>query len=220
MPSTTIAPAPWSLSGEGIVSLYHLPGLFVRQWGFMETYQQRSYKGGIGALIYMDYKSSNVGPYQELMFIPGLFYLAGKWTFSISKIWVSTPESVFNGQRNWGIPKELADFSKEKLADGSATLGVSKNNRTFFSATVKAHKPAIPFWSRLIPFTRITQLAHHQLLLTKPKASGRIGLASLQNITADAEFFPPLQRTKPLITFSIPNFQLHFPFARILKHHP
>ena len=165
MPSTTIAPAPWSLSGEGLVSLYHFPGRFVRQWGFMETYQQRSYKGGIGALIYMDYKSSNVGPYQELMFIPGLFYLAGKWTFSISKIWVSTQESLFNGQRNWGIPKELADFSKEKLADGSATLGVSKNNRTFFSATVKAHQPAIPFWSRLIPLTRITQLAHHQLLV-------------------------------------------------------
>lgn len=220
MPSTTIAPAPWSLSGEGLISLYHFPSAFVKQWGFMEAYQQRGYKGGIGALIYMDYQFSNVGPYQELMFIPGLFYLGGKWTFSISKIWVSTPESLFNGQRNWGIPKELADFSKEKLADSRYSLIVSKNNHTFFSASVKAQKLTTPFWSQIIPLTRITQLAQHQLLLTKPKASGSIGLASIQNITADADFFPPLQHSKPLISFSVPNFQLHFPFARIIKHCP
>ena len=52
-----------------------------------------------------------VGPYDELMIIPGLFSRPGKdggepsYALAITRIYVSTVASVANGRRLWGIPK-------------------------------------------------------------------------------------------------------------------
>lgn len=64
-------------------------------------------------------QTSGVGPYRELLFIPGAFHINGRYTFSIPKIYVSTETSVNSGIKNWGIPKEVADFTVEDQADGS-----------------------------------------------------------------------------------------------------
>lgn len=70
-----------------------------------------SFVGGYGALMLVDYSESNCGPYRELLLIPGSFRVRDKTLASISRIFVSTTESLASGRRNWGIPKELADFS-------------------------------------------------------------------------------------------------------------
>jgi len=123
MQLTQIAPAPWSLTGRGFVLLYYFPAAFNQQFGFMADYQQAGYKGGLGAVMLVDYNSSDVGPYYELLFIPGLFYLGGKLTFSISKIYVSSYDSLWNGRENWAIPKELAQFKVSELPNGSFVFG-------------------------------------------------------------------------------------------------
>jgi hypothetical protein len=40
---------------------------------------------------------------------------------SISKIYVSTQDSIDNGQKNWGIPKEMAHFEVQYGADNHDT---------------------------------------------------------------------------------------------------
>jgi acetoacetate decarboxylase len=77
-------------------------------------------------LVHFCPQTSGVGPYQELLFIPGLFHIDGRYTFSISKIYVSTEASVRSGIENWAIPKELADFKIDTQDDGS-TLYRSAN---------------------------------------------------------------------------------------------
>ncbi|NOS55010.1 MAG: hypothetical protein HOP37_01990, partial [Cyclobacteriaceae bacterium] len=114
-----IASAPWKLTGSGYILLYRFPKAFVAEHGFLVDFQKEKFVSGWGAVMLVDYKTSPVGPYRELLFIPGIFSFNKKKVFSISKIYVSTQNSVINGIENWGIPKELADFrwSKERSSE-------------------------------------------------------------------------------------------------------
>ncbi|GAB3639487.1 acetoacetate decarboxylase family protein [Spirosoma arcticum] len=96
----------------------------MRAQGFLAPYQQRAYWGWVGTVMLVDYETSPVGPYQELLFVPGLFRFGDTTSFSIAKIYVSTRASVWNGRQNWGIPKELAHFSFVLNSDGSRTISV------------------------------------------------------------------------------------------------
>ncbi|MGC8605722.1 MAG: acetoacetate decarboxylase family protein, partial [Desulfomonilaceae bacterium] len=107
----TKVPAPWNLTGNGYVILYWFKKELLRDNSFLDQPTKESYLGGRGCVMLVDYKSSNVGPYKELLFIPGKISFKGRKLFTISKIFVSTMDSVVNGRENWGIPKEHANFS-------------------------------------------------------------------------------------------------------------
>lgn len=216
MEPTAIAPPPWSLTGEGLVMLFHIPQSFNRQYGFMADYQREGYIGWVGAVVLADYKTSAVGPYRELIYVPGLFRIGGRLTFSISKIYVSTYDSLRSGQQNWGIPKELAEFSTAQRPDGSQAYTVHAGGKPFFEVQVKSWGPLLPFSSRMIPYTRTTQQHQHQLLLTRPHASGHVQLASVKQITAAPVFFPPVHLLRPILVLSIPGFRMMFPVPEIL----
>ncbi|GAA4438142.1 hypothetical protein GCM10023188_33150 [Pontibacter saemangeumensis] len=216
MEPNNVAPPPWSLTGDGLVLLYHIPQGFNRQYGFMADFQHEAYRGWVGAVVLADYKTSGVRPYRELLYLPGLFRIGGSLTFSISRIFVSTSDSVRNGQRNWGIPKELASFEVSSQPDGMQTYRIGNAGNNFFEARVKPWGPRFPFSSRLIPFTHITQQLHNQLLRTRPVASGSARVASLEYLAADPKFFPPVHQLKPLLSFYLPGFRMTFPAPRLL----
>lgn len=211
MQPNMIAPPPWALTGEGMVLIYSFPGKFNQKYGFMADYQRQGYKGWIGAVIMADYKNSNVGPYQELIFMPGLFNLRGKITFSISKIYVSTYDSLWNGIENWGIPKEPAHFKITHNSDGARAYEVSREGKLFFGAHVKPYGPRIPVSTKFFPWIRLTQQLRGQWLMTRPAVSGKAQLSSLKNILSDPDFFPPLNRVRPLAVFSIRDLFMTFP---------
>ena len=97
-----IAPAPWTLKGNGYIFIYHFPKEFVEKFGFLADYQRLSFKGDfVGTVMLVDYETSAVGPYQELLFVPGRMTFNKKKLFSISKIYVSSDDSVWNGNENW-----------------------------------------------------------------------------------------------------------------------
>jgi hypothetical protein len=128
-----IACAPWKLTGNGYILLYRFTKAFVAEHGFLADFQKEKFVSGWGAVMLVDYQSSPVGPYHELLFIPGLFSFNKKKVFSISKIYVSTQSSVVNGIENWGIPKEFAEFhwGKKQISDRIAIL---KDGVSFFQA--------------------------------------------------------------------------------------
>jgi hypothetical protein len=64
-----------------------------------------------------------VWAYDELLLIPGEFHVPvakerGATYARVTRIYVSTAASVFNGRRNWSIPKRLADFTFVPRTDG------------------------------------------------------------------------------------------------------
>jgi hypothetical protein len=207
----TLAPAPWQLSGNGYILLYYFRNRFLEQKGFIADFQKEKLHLRLGAVLMVDYETADVGPYRELMFIPGLFNFGGRRSFSISKIYVSSAESQLNGQQNWGIPKELADFSIQELSGGRTRWIVKKGANTFFDATIKTRSIGLPISSRLFPWSRIVQAHKNRLLLTAPSATGKLKSALVQHISAKSDLFPPIQEAPLLAAFSFQNFRMKFP---------
>ncbi|MBC3784036.1 acetoacetate decarboxylase family protein [Spirosoma utsteinense] len=216
-----VAPPPWTLTGNGVILIAHFPEAFVRSQGFLAPYQHRGYRGWIGTVMLVDYQTSPVGPYQELLFIPGLFQLGKRTSFSISKIYVSSQESIWNGRRNWGIPKEQATFSFSLNPDGSQTIRVDNQGETIIQLRAKPWGIRFPITTKLVPGFRIVQKqlitdessprSVGQLLLTRPSARGSARLAFLSDMHVKTSLFPDLNRIRPLVTLVVENFQMTFP---------
>jgi len=219
------APPPWTLTGHGLILVAHFPESFVRRHGFLQPYQQVAYRGWLGTVMLVNYHTSNVGPYAELLFIPGLFRFGHTTSFSIAKIYVSTEESVVNGRLNWGIPKERADFIFSEPARGHQQISVSHKGRPFLSVQAKTWGPRFPISTAFVPGFRVVQAsldrasepAASGLLLTKPTASGSARLASLTDMTIDNTFFPDLSAIKPIMALSVENFRMQFPHPRQIR---
>lgn len=210
------APPPWTLTGNGLVLVAHFPEAFVRQHGFLADYQQAGYRGWLGTVMLVDYQTSGVGPYRELLFIPGLFSLSGKTTFSISKIYVSTQESVDNGIENWGIPKERADFDIVANPDGSTTYRVSQNGTPFFQVRATTGGFSFPVSTKLLPGFRVMQRRRGELLLTAPTATGKGRFATLHGLIIDPVYFPDMSRGTRLATVAVEEFTMRFPVPQVL----
>lgn len=208
---TIIAPPPWALTGNGYIFLYRFPSQFIAQNGFLAPYQAEAYEGLLGAVMFVDYHTTPVGPYKELLFIPGLFKMAKQRTFSISKIYVSSYESVWNGIENWAIPKELANFSVEKIDDRTDRLLTLHNGEPFFDVTIQKRAFSFPITTGLFPLRITQQQANGQLLLTKPTAKGKSRFAKIVAIKTNGQYFPDLGTLKPVAVLAVEGFQMGFP---------
>ncbi|WP_448528634.1 acetoacetate decarboxylase family protein [Raineya sp.] len=205
-----IARPPWSLHGKGYILLYRFEKEFVEKNGFLPEGLLGKFRGIVGSVMLVDYSDSPVGAYQELLFIPGLFQFKQRKAFHISKIYVSTYDSVYNGIENWGIPKELADFRWEKAEKGFERFVVEKQGRNFFSAELKAF--GIPFYinTAWLPF-HFYQWRRGTLLHTTPQGKGWAKLCKVQNIQVHSDLFPDISKQKLLAAISVPHFTMNFP---------
>ncbi|KAF3939678.1 hypothetical protein ABW19_dt0205616 [Dactylella cylindrospora] len=110
----------------------------------------------LGMIQVVRYTSTPVGPYDEILYIPGHFSTPHSTSprYRITNIYVSKPESVYNGRHNWNIPKHLAVFNFDTSeTTGQTTITVAhpeSPESPFFVAVVKD----IPLVSRIsIPFS-------------------------------------------------------------------
>ena len=211
----TAALPPWHLTGDGYLWLFRFPRAFVEQGGFLADWQRTALGSTLGAVMLIDYRQSNVGPYRELLFMPGRMKLAGRSVFSISKIYVSTADSVVNGIENWGIPKQLASFERVSFADGSERFGVNLEGREIFTARLAPFGPRFPFVSALLPLA-VGQERRGDLLITRPKAVGTGRLCRARDVHAAAACFPDIARMKPIAVIAVRNFRMTFPAPQIV----
>jgi hypothetical protein len=209
-----LAKAPWNLRGRGYIFLYYFSKEFVRNHGFLADYQKDSFKGGFGTVMLVDYETSDAGPYRELLFVPGKFSLASQKHYSISKIYVSTYNSVYNGIENWGIPKELADF-KFSPDQKNEVVEVSREGRVFFRAKIRKPGLFFPVSTRFFPLVLIQKL-RNVFLKTTSAAKGKGGLARVESLFSDPGFFPDITQGKLLGTLYVKDFQMNFGVAEVI----
>lgn len=212
------APAPWALMGSGYIILLKLSGDIFETEGFLPESLKGTFAGGFGTVMYVDYTYSDAGPYQELLFIPGMFsFTAGKF-FSISKIYVSTFESVVNGQNNWGIPKEIAEFERESLDRSTECIRIIKDGRAAAELTFRSYNLRLPVTTCLIPPAWRTLAHHHEgkTYLTTPMARGFISPARISDLKVKESLFPDFTRGRIISAFKVSRFFMVFPKARII----
>ncbi len=211
-----ITAPPWNLVGNGFILIFKFPRDFVLSNGFIPPFLEKHYQGGFGAVMLVDYHQSDVGPYHELLFIPGLFDYGGSKRYSITKIYVSTIESVVNGQENWGLPKELANFIVDSRPDGSQNITIGRDGQTFLAATFKSNAIKIPINSRIMPLNlSLVQQQHDKTMITRPHATGWVGLGKLVSIAIDDRYFPDFKAIKPLSVIRAHEFKMVFPVPQI-----
>lgn len=209
-------PAPWNLSGKGYILIYKFNRNFVKEQGNSMPFLQGCYAGGIGSVMLVDYTASNAGPYRELLFIPGKFKHDGKKINTISKIYVSTMTSVINGRKNWGIPKEQADFTFESLDNHHEHIMVSSGEESIADLTIASGGISFPVSTRLLPFP-LVQLHEGKYYYTTFYGHGKGKLARVQKITVNPRLFPDISLFKPIAVIKVEPFYITFPVPRILE---
>ncbi|KAJ3119067.1 hypothetical protein HK100_000477 [Physocladia obscura] len=146
------APSPWVTKVEHFFILPFLPSKTNEDQqheisAHMVPEDTAEYRAsGIGYIMILRYANTPVGPYDEIMFIPGAFnspLLSSKsnqnstitplasisWIQAhplihdarIAQIYVSSEASLRNGRVQFGIPKELADFEWSKTSSRFST---------------------------------------------------------------------------------------------------
>lgn len=203
----TPVPAPWTLRGEGIILLFRFKKSWVDQAANLPEYLQQKFRGGFGYVMLVDYQESPVGPYKELLFIPGKF--GEEKLQSITTIFVDSEASTLNGRANWAIPKQTADFHWQK-EKGLDRVDVTLNGKPVFQASIRSGGISFPMNTGLLPI-RLRQELEDQVLFTQPEGKGWGKLARIQEVEVDPQLFPDIRGIKPILALKVSPFTLTFP---------
>ena len=209
------SPAPWQLSGEGYLLTYRFSKDFLMKEGSLPEGLKPFLWMNIGSVMLVNYQTSPVGPYGELLFIPGMFHYKEKYYWHISKIYVSSLDSVMNGRANWGIPKELAEFTFKTLEHGIQSVQVNVNGEKAFHCQFKDRSLGFPLSTSILPFQFIQPLNAKEYV-TQPSGSGKAFFSKPMELTTGQGLFPSIGSQTRLACLHIPNFALAFPKPNFL----
>ena len=221
LPDVPLYPAPWHLRGTGWIVALKLPPQHPGLDAFLPDELAGRGRGLASYLMYVDYAQSGCGPYRELLFIPGAFpFPDGRRHLSISRILVSTWDSVVNGRNNWGIPKDRADFTVERGgADGrEECVRVTSDGREVCElrfATLRL-APPLPVHGALVP-ARLRTLAQRfrgRTYYYAPAARGWVRPGRLLSWRFDPALFPDLSAAAVVAAAKVESFVMTFPAAR------
>lgn len=221
LPVVPLKPAPWDLQGQGWVIALKLPANSSAQNAFLPPELVGKGKPGLSLLMFVDYAQSACGPYRELLFIPGTFAFAdGRRHMTISRILVSTWDSVVNGRKNWGIPKDRADFNVDYNVNGSGEDHIQLHNdgRNFVALRLKSWPLSLPVHSGVVPASirTLAQRFGDQTFLYAPSSHGWVRPGRLLSWRFDATLFPDLAEARIIAAIKISSFHMRFPVAQIL----
>jgi hypothetical protein len=207
-------PAPWTLHGSGYIMVYRFPKCLRGSNFFAPDSMPREDFTGFGTVMLANYTESTAGPYGELLFIPGRFRYGRKKYYCITKIYVSTMVSVENGRDNWGIPKELADFSFTRLDEKRELVSISKNGTPIVEMVIRKRGIPYPLSTRLFPVPLVQHLAG-KTYFTRFRGMGKSRLGVIESICVNPGLFPDISAHRPLFVKCVQNFTIEFPPAEI-----
>jgi hypothetical protein len=210
-----LAPAPWDLVGQGYIFALWMPREVLDHGSFVPAQTPRA-GGRLAFAMLVDYASSDVGPYHELLYIPGKLRFGEDARLSITRIFVSSQASVVNGRINWGIPKDRCDFDVRYGARDQVSLR-DDAGRTFAELELEAFGPRLPAPMRWTPraWRTLSQVREGQRFTYVPEASGHFRFARVKHWRFDAAVFPDLARGRVLAAMKITDFAMRFPVAKI-----
>jgi hypothetical protein len=189
-----LAAPPWELRGEATVIPYRR-----------------------GILAFIRYTESNVGPYDELLWLrPFQREPAGR-VHHVSPIFVSSEASVYNGRVNWGLPKELAVFRVSSLRRGCQSVEVSRSGQLIASFARSCPRGALALDSRSIPrrARRLVQLSGGRRFETVPEARGHCSLIRVTRLRVNRELLPDAHGSRWRFGLCMSDLELRFPEASI-----
>ena len=211
------APAPWRLRGQGYILALWLPRRVLDHASFLAPALGASRRGRIAWVMFVDYADSDVGPYRELLFIPGSVGFSDARRRTISRIYVSTEASVVNARRNWGIPKERCDFAVSYGTDRVDEIALALDGSELARLRLRHYPPRVPFNGAWIParWRTLGQLLEGREYTYTPAARGHLAPARLLAARIDGGRFPDIGAGRVLLAVKATDFEMAFPAARV-----
>lgn len=222
LPNVPLKPAPWDLRGSGWIVALKLPAHDPAHDAFLPRELVGRGRSLASYLMYVDYAESGCGPYRELLFIPGAFpFDDGRRHLSISRILVSTWDSVVNGRANWGIPKDRADFEVEQcgVRGREERVRITSEGREVCELRFDTLRfaPPLPVHGGLLPASlrTLAQRFRGRSFYYAPAARGWVRPGRLLSWRFDPALFPDLAGAAVVAAVRVESFRLTFPVARI-----
>lgn len=219
LPDVPRVPPPWELHGNAWIVVMRWPRgrAASTRLEFVPDSLRPTLAGPLALLMLVDYTQAPCGPYRELLFVPGVLRFEDhKHHLSISRILVSTWQSVVNGRLNWGIPKDRADF---RIATRATTkVEVCDGAREVCALEFESPRGlGVPINSRWLPqrWLTLAQCRAGQTYYYTPSARGALSMSRLVSWRFDAAMFPDLTAARALATLRIERFEMRFPLAKI-----
>lgn len=211
---TPRVPAPWTLRGEAHALLLWLP----RERTSTPSGQTAERRGRLGVLALVRYAESDVGPYDELLWlVPWGLRDGARRQHTVVRIFVSSEASRWNGRRNWGIPKQLAQFDVERLSASAQRFEVSTPEGCVASFIVASGEGALPVDTRVLPaaLLRLGQVQDARSFHFAPQARGRLHRARFSALATDPAQFIETRGARALGALSVSELEMYFPVATV-----
>jgi hypothetical protein len=185
---------------------------------FVSAELRATVKAAFSVLLCVAYDEAPCGPYRELLFIPGTMDFGGARHPSISRILVSTWDSVVNGRSNWGIPKDRADFDWTRSDTGDHWRVTSEGRELCTLDFTEPTGVRLPLRTAWVPrkLGTLAQRFDGRTYCCRPEASGTLRLCRVRQWRFDPALFPDLARATVLSAARIEGFQMVFPVAHIV----
>ena len=217
LPAVPLHPAPWRLQASAYAVMARLPADSSDEAWFVPPSLRGKRSSQLAFLLYVDYQHSDCGPYHELMSVCAGFDFGDRHVPSITRIYVSTLDSVVNGRRNWGIPKDRADFTREALGQHAERITVWRDGRCIARLELQGRGLALPVTSGMLPAKLRTLSQHwqgeeHRVVIG---AKGKARLARVLDWSFEPDAFPDFRTTKVLAATHLPSFEMTFPVAQV-----
>ncbi|WP_341237181.1 hypothetical protein [uncultured Limnobacter sp.] len=215
-------PAPWTLTGKGLIVLMRSKAEKLMADKRIPLDIRDSLKSSVSVLMYVDYTHSNAGPYKELLYVPGTAQfsekLGNKRLLTISNIVVSSASSVKNGRINWGIPKNLCNFDVAQGPENLQEISLHQDDIPQFELAYRGKGFAFPIHTGLVPgfMKTLGQRWEGKEFMYSPSAKGKARFAKVHVMQNLGNAFPDLDLNEVLMALEITQFQMTFPVAHIV----
>lgn len=190
-----LVPAPWQLTGRAVVGLWHRGSGSGPRWT---------------SIALIDYATSDVGAYGELIAGHGPVRQGGATGVSVDRIWVDSPASMVGGRLNWGLGKELATVERDarhrdwRVSEGGDVL-VTLRHRPW-GPPIPVVKPG--------PLVPLLQVWEGRDVRTDFRARGIVRPTRITAIDVHPERVADLRGRRLVAAFSVERFAMSFPVAR------
>ncbi|MBC8122825.1 MAG: hypothetical protein H7Y22_13415 [Gemmatimonadaceae bacterium] len=145
----TLVPPPWEVAGRAAIEFAQFPIDRVRSHVPLDVDILQTWPGyTFGAIAFITYDRTPVGPYNEIVIAPALVRYRKVLSLWVTSIDVDSEVSYKNGRLNWGLPKEQRSF-EYNWHGGGADLTVSSQDGQLLSATCTdspLREIALPEW--------------------------------------------------------------------------
>jgi hypothetical protein len=214
------AAAPWLVRGDAYVVFTSSPaevniadaGIPHELWGV--------YNGLFNVMLMANCRESPVGPYRELLYVPGRFRFSfDEERMSVTRSYVSTQASLLNRRANWNVPSDLAEIRNHSRDEHHDEFHITRPGaggpNAFAHFSFEMFGPELPVNGRVIPeaFRMFGQLRKDVTLLHSLAVTGTMRSARFTPHAFDPHAFPDMKRRQVVAAIKISDFLLDLPAA-------